>query len=148
MARAGETIENPVTGERITWLRVDADLLEWEDVWTRPGHRVAPHVHPGMTETWRVLEGRAAFSIGDEPERVLGAGESIAAPAGVAHSGWNSAQEPTRLHVKMEPPLRWAHVAEQLFAWAREGRTDAVGTPEPELLIALLGDYAPELAPP
>jgi mannose-6-phosphate isomerase-like protein (cupin superfamily) len=148
MARVGETIVNPATGEEITWLRVDDQVLEWEDAWTRPGHRAAPHAHPRMEERWRVLEGQAAFRIGDEEERVLDAGKSIVAPAGVAHAAWNPTGAPVRLHVTMTPPLRWAAVVEKLFGWAREGRTDETGTPERELLLALLRDYAAELAPP
>ena len=148
MAEPGETIVNAVTGEEITWSRVDDEVLEWEDVWTRPGNRAAPHVHPRMAERWRVVEGEAAFRIGDQAERRLAPGDVIVAPAGVAHSGWNPTDEPVRLHVTMTPPLRWADVVEQLFAWARDGRTDSAGTPERELLIALLRDYAAELAPP
>jgi quercetin dioxygenase-like cupin family protein len=147
MARPGETIENPATGEAITWLTVTPEVLEWEDVWTRPGHRAAAHVHPGMEERWHVLAGTAAFEI-DGERSLRTAGEEIAAVAGVAHSGWNPTQSEVRLRVTMTPALRWAEVVERLFGWAREGRTDVNGTPEPELLMALLRDYAAELAPP
>jgi quercetin dioxygenase-like cupin family protein len=148
MAQVGETIVNPVTGEEITWLRLDSDVIEWEDVWTRPGHRAAAHVHPAMTERWEVLEGRAAFRIGDDGERVLGPGESIVAPKGVTHTGWNPTDEPVRLHVAMTPPGRWVEVVEKLFGWAAEGRTDELGTPRAELIMDLLREYADELAPP
>lgn len=148
MARTGETIVNPVTGEEITWSRVDDEVLAWEDVWTRPGHRAAAHVHPQMEECWRVVEGEAAFQIGKAAEQRLKPGDEIIAPAGVTHAAWNPTDAPVRLHVTMTPPLRWAEVVENLFAWARDGRTDSTGTPERELLIALLRDYAAELAPP
>jgi mannose-6-phosphate isomerase-like protein (cupin superfamily) len=148
MATVGNTIVNPATGEEITWRRIEPEALEWEDVWTRPGHRAAPHAHPGMEERWRVLEGQAAFRIGDDEERRLGPGDEIAAPPGVGHSAWNPTDAPVRLHVTMTPALRWAEVVEKLFAWARDGHTDAAGTPERELLIELLRDYAAELAPP
>jgi mannose-6-phosphate isomerase-like protein (cupin superfamily) len=151
VARPGETIENPVTGERIAWIRVEPEVLEWDDVWTRPGHRVAPHVHPEMEERWEVTAGRAAFRIGREGEaadQLLGVGESVAAPPGVPHVGWNPTDAEVRLRVTMTPPLRWAEVVERLFGWAAQGRTDETGTPEPELLIGLLSAYAPEIAPP
>ena len=148
MAQVGETITNPVTGEEITWLRIDADVLEWEDVWTRPGHRAAAHVHPAMTERWQVIEGRAAFRIGEDGERVLDPGESITAPQGVAHSAWNPTDGPVRLHVTMTPPGRWTEVVEKLFGWAADGRTDAAGTPDLELLAGLLRDHPDELVPP
>lgn len=148
MARVSETIVNPVTGEEITWLRIEPDVLEWDDVWTRPGHRAAAHVHPSMTETWEVIEGQAAFRIGDDDERTLLPGDHITAPEGVPHLAWNPTDGPVRLRVSMTPPGRWAEVVEKLFGWAAEGRTDDAGTPEPELLMQLLRDYADELAPP
>lgn len=147
MARPGETIVNAATGEEITWLRVDGTALEWEDLWPRPGHRAAPHVHPAMEERWRVLEGRAAFRIGDD-DHLLETGDSVAAPAGTPHAAWNPTEEPVRLQVTMTPPGRWAEVVEQLFAWAAAGRTDELGTPEPALLAVLLSDYSAEIAPP
>jgi len=146
MARPGETILNPVTALQITWLRVEPAILEWDDYYPREGLRVAPHVHPGMEEHWHVAEGTVRFKIGDE-EHELGPGEGVAALPGTTHAAWN-VSDGARMRVSMMPALRWAEVVEQLFAWAREGRTDANGTPEPELLIQLLRDYSPELAPP
>ena len=148
MAQVGETIVNPVTGEEITWRRIDPELLEWDDVWTRPGHRTAAHVHPAMEERWQVVEGQAAFQIGDDGERTLGPGEAIAAPPGVAHEAWNPTADPVRLRVTMTPAGRWAEVVELLFGWAADGRTDEAGTPELDLLVGLLRDYADEIAPP
>lgn len=148
MARVGETIVNPVTGEAITWRRVDAEVLEWDDLWTRPGHRAAPHVHPAMEERWEVVEGRAAFSIGGNDEVIIDVGETIVAGPGVPHGAWNPTEAPVRLRVTMTPALRWAEVVEQLFTWAAEGRTDDVGTPETELIVGLLREYPAEIAPP
>jgi mannose-6-phosphate isomerase-like protein (cupin superfamily) len=146
VAQPGETIENPDTGERITWLRV-GETLEWEDVWARGGHRTAPHVHPGMEERWEVVCGTAAFRIGGV-ERTASPGDVVVAPAGVAHEGWNPTEEEVVLRVTMTPALRWAEVVETLFGSARDGRTDANGVPETALLLGLLRDYAAEIAPP
>jgi hypothetical protein len=79
---------------------------------------------------------------------VLKAGESIVAPPGVPHEGWNPTGEPVRLRVTMTPARRWAEVVELLFGWAADGRTDDAGTPELELLVGLLRDYSDEIAPP
>ncbi len=56
-------IENPRTGEQVEFLSETDDLLVMHTSWTRPGHRAAEHVHPGMEERFEVLEGRAAFRI-------------------------------------------------------------------------------------
>jgi mannose-6-phosphate isomerase-like protein (cupin superfamily) len=146
MAEPGQTIKNPVTGLEITWVKVDPDMLEWDDYYPREGLRVAPHVHPEMREHWHVVEGIVRFQI-DGEEQELGAGEGTSAPPGATHAAWNVTNG-ARMRVSMLPALRWAEVVEQLFTWAEQGRTDDNGTPEPELLMKLLQDYSSELAPP
>jgi mannose-6-phosphate isomerase-like protein (cupin superfamily) len=146
VAEVGQKIVNPVTGLEITWVHVDPEMLEWDDYYPRLGLRVAPHVHPGMREHWHVVEGVVRFQVGEE-ERELGAGEGISAAPGITHAAWN-VTEGARMRVSMTPALRWAEVVEQLFAWARDGRTDENGTPETDLIIGMLRDYADELAPP
>ncbi|HEX8054220.1 MAG TPA: cupin domain-containing protein [Thermoleophilaceae bacterium] len=126
MPGAGDTLENPATGERITFLRTAADtggdLLEMEDVWVRPDHATAPHLHPRMEETWEVVSGRAGFRIGDD-ELEAGPGERVVAPRGVVHSAWNLSGGETRLRITMRPALRWEQFVERLFT-----------APGPELL--------------
>jgi mannose-6-phosphate isomerase-like protein (cupin superfamily) len=119
MARAGDAVENPVTGERVVFVRTAADtngeLLEMEDVWTRAEHATAPHVHPGMEETWEVMSGRARFRIGDE-ERIAGPGDVVVAPPGVRHQAWNESGGETRLRITMRPALRWEEFVVRMFA--------------------------------
>ena len=91
-----------------------AELLTMAVTWPRPGQRAATHIHPGMEETWHVLEGRAAFLI-DGVESELGAGEQISAAPGVEHLAWNSSEEAVRLRIEMRPALRWAEFVERLF---------------------------------
>lgn len=146
MAEVGETITNPVTGLEITWVHVAPELLEWDDYYPGQGLRVAPHVHPEMREHWHVVEGIVRFRIGEE-QHELGAGEGVSAPPNTTHAAWN-VTDGARMRVSMTPALRWAEVIEQLFAWAREGRTDENGTPETDLILGMLRDYSAELAPP
>ena len=56
-------------------------LLRWP-----PGFATVPHVHPHAEEIFLVLEGRAAFTIGDEPEREVGPGTFLFAPRGALHA--------------------------------------------------------------
>ena len=137
MARAGQTVENPMTGERITFLETAADtggeVLVMESRWTRPGHRATEHVHPGMEERWHVLEGRAAFRIGDE-EYEIGPGEEAVAPAGTPPLAWNPSDEQVRRRMEMRPALRWEEFVERLCA----------GEPPADLLR----EFSREIAPP
>src|SRR5205085_2125486 len=65
MSSAGEEITNPVTGEQIAFLQTASDtggeLLEFDDFWSRPEHRVPEHAHPEMEERWEVVGGLVRF---------------------------------------------------------------------------------------
>ena len=141
MARAGQTIENPATGERITFVATAADtggeLLVMDDVWTRPGHRAPEHVHPEMEERWQVVAGRAAFRIGGEAIEA-GPGEVVVAPPGTPHLAWNPGDGEVRLRIEMRPSLRWEEFVERLFAL---GGDQAAGA-------ALLREFGRELTLP
>ncbi len=56
-------------------------LLHWP-----AGLATVPHRHPHAEETFEVLRGRAAFTIGDAPERIVGPGTFVLAPRGVRHA--------------------------------------------------------------
>ena len=118
------------------FLRTAADtggeLLEMDNHWVRPDHRTAPHVHPGMEETWQVISGRAGFRIGDR-EVEAGPGETVVAPPGVAHCAWNLGGGETHLRITMRPALRWEDFVVRLFT-----------APGPELLR----DFPAEIALP
>jgi quercetin dioxygenase-like cupin family protein len=145
VARAGDQIENPLTGERITFVRTAADtggeLLEMESVWTPGGRRTPAHMHPEMEETWEVLAGEARFRIGDE-ERGARAGDTLVAPAGTPHAAWNATGDEVRVRITMRPALRWEEFVERLFTLARSGRL------EPSALVQLMSEFPREIAPP
>ena len=68
MISPGQTIENPVTGERFTFTHTaastDGELLAF-DFALRPGGKVpVPHVHPIQTERFEVVEGEVRFRLG------------------------------------------------------------------------------------
>ena len=56
-------------------------LLHWP-----PGFATVPHLHPAAEEIFQVLRGRAAFTIGDDPEREVRPGEFMLARRGVLHA--------------------------------------------------------------
>ena len=150
MARAGDELVNPVSGERIVFLRTAADtdgrLLEMDDFWTRPGHRTAEHIHPEMQECWEVIAGSVCFRIAGV-ERIAGPGEVVIAPAGVPHMAWSLDTAPVQLRIQMRPALRWEQFIERLFALARNSHTDERGMPDPSLMVELLGEFPREIAP-
>src|SRR3954454_16693147 len=118
MAKAGQTVVNAATGERVTFVRTAADtggeLLELELVWPLPGKRAPAHVHPEMEERYEVVSGTAAFRIGGE-ERTAAAGESVVVPPGRRPLAWNPTQDPVRLRIEMRPALRRSQFVERAF---------------------------------
>lgn len=151
MARAGDESFNPVTGERIVFLRTSTDtggeLVEFDDFWTKPGHRAPEHVHPKMEESWEVLSGSPYFRIGQEEVRAT-VGDRVVAPVGVRHMGWNAGGEEVHVRVRMRPALRWEEFVVTLFAMAQAGQTDENGIPETSLMRRLLDEFADEIALP
>ena len=67
----------PIVGS--TALRVV--LMAW-----KPSFRTVPHVHPRAEEVFHVLEGQAAFRIGNEEDRIVGPGTVLLAPRATWHS--------------------------------------------------------------
>ena len=50
-----------------------------------PGFSTVPHLHPHAEEFFKVIGGKALFTIGDEPEREVGPGGLVLALRGVRH---------------------------------------------------------------
>jgi len=70
----------------------------------RPGQGQRPHVHHGEDKTYHVLEGRGEFQVGGE-RRVLGAGGTVLAPAGVEHGLTNPGPDDLVVLVVIAPPV-------------------------------------------
>ena len=114
-------IENPQTGERISFVQASPDLLVMEAHWPRPGRRAFPHAHPRMEERWTVLEGRAAFRVG-AAELQAGPGETVVAPPDTPHEAWNPGPAAALVRIEMRPVLRWREFVERLFAGGEDPR--------------------------
>ena len=102
----GQTLENPVTGERFTFTHTAAstggELLAF-DFALRPGGAVPiPHVHPIQTERFEVIDGLMRFRVGLR-KRLRARGTSRSHPAG--HSFANAGPDEARLRVEVRPAL-------------------------------------------
>src|SRR5215208_1565093 len=104
----GQTVENPVTGERFTFTHTAAstggELLAF-DFALRPGGAVPlPHVHPIQTERFEVVAGRMRFRIGLRTV-IAGPGDVVEVSPGVAHSFANAGDDEALLRVEVRPAL-------------------------------------------
>ena len=132
MARSGDVLEHPVTGERLVFLKVardtDGRLMEG-DMFAQPGgHPAATHVHPHQEERFRVVHGTVRFEV-DGKERILGPGETTSVPPGRAHTWANVGDDEACIRVEFEPALRTEMFFETFFGLAKDGKTNSKGLP-------------------
>lgn len=140
MFRAGDTIENPVTGERVVFLKTAAETggeAVVVETYVRPGGFVAArHVHPHQDEHFRVVSGTVGFRAGRE-RLELGAGESVTVPAGTPHKFWNASDVEARFVCEVRPALQFEQLLATMYALAADGRTNRKGMPNPLRLAVI-----------
>lgn len=152
MARPGESIENPVTGERIVWRQTAAGtagaLLQF-DLLLQPGAAVAAaHAHPLQEERFVVRTGVVCLRVAGRTMRV-GAGSTATVPRSAAHAWWNGGDQPACVTVEFRPALRTERFFETAFALARAGRCSRRGVPaNPFQLAAFLNGFRRETVLP
>ncbi len=140
MIRAGDMIENPITGERILFRKTSREtngefvLIE---TWVQPGGTVASaHVHPTQEERFAVLSGAVGFRKGRE-RIVAGPGERVTVPAGTAHKFWNAGEDEAHFLCEVRPAQQFEQLLETMFALAADGRTNRKGMPNPLRLAVI-----------
>jgi mannose-6-phosphate isomerase-like protein (cupin superfamily) len=140
MLRTGDTIENPVTGERLVFQRTAAEtngLATVADVYVKPGGVVASaHVHPYQTEVFEVRSGRIGVRSGRRA-RELGVGETLTIEAGVAHKFWNAGDDELVFRVTITPSLEWERLLQTMFTLSADGKTNKKGMPNPLRLAVI-----------
>jgi mannose-6-phosphate isomerase-like protein (cupin superfamily) len=92
MAQVGQSLEHPLTGERLPFLETSASTRGAKlriAIEMAPGGALAgPHVHPGAEEQFEIIAGRVAMTQSGKAS-VLEAGETAIIPAGVGHTWGN-----------------------------------------------------------
>ena len=132
MITPGQTLENPVTGERFTFTDTAAssggELLAF-DFALRPGGAVPiPHVHPIQTERFEVVDGLMRFRVGLRT-RIARPGDVVEVAPGVAHSFANAGPEEARLRVEVRPALAMEDMFAEVVEMAQAGRMTRRGLP-------------------
>ena len=140
MIRAGDTIENPITGERIVFHRTSAETNGEAVViecFVQPGGAVAAaHVHPSQDERFEILGGCVGFRL-DEVELEAKAGDRILVPAGTTHTFWNAGDDVAHFVCEVRPALGFERLLETMFALAADGKTNGKGMPTPLRLAVI-----------
>jgi quercetin dioxygenase-like cupin family protein len=134
MIRAGDSIENPVTGERLVFRQTSRETNGASvviETYVQPnGFVAAAHVHPSQEERFEVLRGSVGFRVGRE-KIVAGPGKRLTVPAGTPHKFWNAGDEVAHFVCEIRPALQFESLIETMFSLAADGKTNRKGMPNP-----------------
>jgi len=140
MIHAGDTIENPVTGERIvfhqTSRETNGEAVVFETIVGPNGFVAAAHVHPMQEEGFEIVAGTLGLRVGGE-EIVASPGETLTIPARTPHRFWNAGDEEVRFRCEVRPALQFEQLLETMFALAADGKTNKKGMPNPLRLAVI-----------
>ena len=151
MAKQGDVIENPVTGERIVFRQTSAgtngELLQFELTLKPHGFVPVEHVHSRQEERVEVASGSVRYRLGGKEES-LSAGQAAVLPPSIPHTLWNGTDDDAHLIMEVRPALGMEAALETLFGLARDGKTNDKGMPNPLHGALLAREYDIFLAGP
>jgi quercetin dioxygenase-like cupin family protein len=146
VAREGQQISNPRTGQRMTFLELRPELLRVESVNPPTPEREPVHVHPKQVSGAEVIEGSLVFEVAGERHE-LSVGDTISVPANTPHRFWNESSGDARSIQFFQPSLDIASFFETLFALAQQGNLDEKGMPRPLQLAVMVPEFGQEIRP-
>src|SRR5215203_1694100 len=149
MAKAGDEIFNPRTGQRVIFLQTGAEtngeLLCSESYYPFAGAVEPEHVHPLQESGAEVISGSLCFRV-DGEERQLRVGESITIPANTPHFFWNDAQEEEAHFIGwFRPALEIDRFFESFFGLAQDGKLNEKGLPSMLQLAVMVPHFGDEI---
>ena len=140
MIRTGQTLENPVTGERLIFHKTsrdtDGQYVKVETI-LQPGAAVASaHVHPYQTERFQVLSGKVGLKVGRKRIEA-GPGDVVTVDVGTPHKFWNAGDGEARFVCEVRPAGDFEQLIETMFSLAADGKTSRKGMPSPLRLAVI-----------
>jgi quercetin dioxygenase-like cupin family protein len=114
---------------------------------TAPGAGIPPHRHNQEDEAFFVLRGTYAF-LRDGEQLVLGAGQSVFVPRGMAHSFQNVDQAESELLIVTSPGRLHEGFFADLGIALEPGATERVGPPAIPAIVEAAARHGIEMLPP
>jgi quercetin dioxygenase-like cupin family protein len=149
MVFPGQTLVNPASGERITFVTTAAQTngeLVAIDLELPPGGRVPGplHLHPLQEERFEVMHGTMRFRL--RRERIIaGSGEVVVVPPRAPHDFANPGDRPALVRVEIRPALKMEQLFETAVSLAEQGRTMLGGIPKPLELAIFTREFEDEV---
>jgi quercetin dioxygenase-like cupin family protein len=148
MARTGDIVEHPLTGERAIFTKTADDtrgeLLRMEFTCRPGGSPPAEHVHQYQQESFRIISGTIRFRVNGE-ESTAQAGDEVVVPKATRHVWWNPGEETARFVVEFRPALKTAEFFESFWGMAQDGKVNAQGMPTGLRLGVLVDHFLDEV---
>jgi mannose-6-phosphate isomerase-like protein (cupin superfamily) len=131
-SRAGDVIVGRATGQRAIMLLGTEDSQDGPiafHLFVRPGGGdLGEHVHPSLTERFRVLSGRVGVRV-DGVERVLEEGDGLVVAPGSPHRWWNAGSGEAEMLVQVDDGRRYELMLCTLFGLGNDRLTTVKGNP-------------------
>ena len=144
MFRTGDTIENPMTGERLvfhtTAAETNGEVTVFETIVQPDGAVAAGHYHPIQAERFEVLEGTIGLRVGRQ-KLELGPGHVIRIEPGTPHKFWNAGDDVLRFNAEVRPSLQFEELIATMFGLAADGKTNRKGMPNPFRMAVIAQAY-------
>lgn len=154
MARAGDEIVNPRTGQRMVFLETASETNGEQvriDTYNPPTGVAEPeHVHPFQESGAEVISGSLRFRVGGQ-ERLVKAGEIITITANTPHNFWNDGEEEAHFIQWFRPALKTDRFFETFFGLAQDGKLNDKGLPsllQMAVSVPYFGDGGRLTSPP
>ncbi len=148
VAKSGDELHHPVTGERITWRKVADDtggeFLE-ADLYALPlASPAAAHIHPHQDERFEVMRGTLKLSVAGVVQ-ILHPGDIAVVPRGTPHIWWNVGEDEAHVVTDFRPALRTEMFFETFFGLGIDGKTNRRGMPHLLQLAAIAHEFEDEV---
>ncbi|HWI61429.1 MAG TPA: cupin domain-containing protein [Symbiobacteriaceae bacterium] len=123
MAKAGEVLKNPITGDRIVFRQVQEDVCEVDFFVAQTQPYTEPHLHALQTEVFEVVSGHGKWQL-NGVEYDLQPGDRVEVPAGVGHNNpWRVGDEVLHIRQTNRPGLDFDVYFETAFKAAQRGKS-------------------------
>jgi quercetin dioxygenase-like cupin family protein len=143
MIVAGQTVENPQTGERLVFHKTAAetggDVSEFEAFIAPGGHLPVAHVHPNLSERFEITSGTLTLKVDGKTIEAT-EGDVVTIEPGQAHHFCNKTDAEVSFKVEVRPALKIESVLETMYGLAADGKTNRFGMPN-LLRLAVIAEH-------